>query len=109
MSEVTIGRLDRRLTLQSMSRTADGAGGASVAWSLVAEVWGAVTGVSGAERMDAEGLKGQVTHQVRIRHRDGVSPGMRFLFGTRELDIRAVIEIGGRRRFLKCMCEERVE
>lgn len=108
MTDILIGNLDQRLMLQSAVRTADGAGGASLAWSLIAEIWGAVRPVGGAERLDAEGLEARVTHEVWVRHRDGVKPEMRFLLGTRALNIRAVLEAGQRRRFLKCLCEERV-
>lgn len=108
MTDITIGRLDARLMLQTPARVADGAGGATVGWSLVDEVWGHVRAVGGAERLDAEGLKGRVTHEVFIRHREDVGPEKRFLIGPRALDIRAVIETGGRRRYLKCLCEERI-
>ena len=108
MSEPRIGNLDQRLMLQTPVRTADGAGGASVSWSLIAEVWGWVRAAGGTERLDADGLKGRVTHEVWLRHREGVKPDMRFLLGTRALDILSVIETGGRRRYLRCMCEERV-
>ena len=79
-----------------------------LSWSLIAEVWAWVRAAGGAERLDAEGFKGRVTHEVWLRHRDGVKPEMRFLLGTRALEIRSVIETGGRRRYLRCMCEERV-
>ena len=108
MIEPRIGNLDQRLMLQSPVRTPDGAGGATIAWSLIAEVWAWVSPAGGAERLDAEGLKGRVTHEVWLRHREGVKPEMRFLLGTRALEIRAVFEAGGRRPYLRCICEERV-
>jgi SPP1 family predicted phage head-tail adaptor len=108
MTEHTIGQLDRRLMLQEAVRAADGAGGATVSWSLIAEVWAAVLPVSGGEGLDGEGLRARATHAVWLRHRDGVKPDMRFVFGTRILDIRSVAEMSGRRRFLRCLCEERV-
>ena len=108
MNEPRIGNLDHRLNLKSAALTADGAGGGTLAWSLVAELWGSLTPLGGAERLDAVGLKGRVTHEVWIRHRDGVKPEMRFELGTRVFDIRAVLEAGQRRRYLKCLVEERV-
>ena len=49
-----------------------------------------------------------MTHRVTIRHRDGVTPKMRLKFGTRILNIRAVINAGERNRTLELLCEEGV-
>ncbi|MGQ0671674.1 MAG: phage head closure protein [Hyphomicrobium sp.] len=108
MSTVSIGQLDQRLTLESAARVPDGAGGATVTWSTVAEVWAAVRPTGGSETIDSEGLKARITHEVWLRHRDGVHPAMRFQLGTRTLDIRAVLDAVQRRRYLRCLCEERL-
>jgi len=108
MTVPSIGNLDRRLMLQEPVRTADDAGGASIAWSLVAEVWAAVRPGGGGEALEGDALRGRTTHEVWLRHRNDVRPDMRFLFGARAFDIRSVVEVGGRQRFLKCMCTERV-
>ena len=108
MSDVAIGDLRHRLMLEAPVRTGDGAGGASLTWSLVAEVWGAIRPQSGSESADAEALRGRVTHEIWIRHKGGVGPDMRFRLGSRVFDIRAAIDVGERHRFLKCLVEERV-
>ena len=96
-----------RVVLQQTVRTADGGGGAAETWSTVAELWAAVRPISGDERVAADALAGQLTHEVWVRHRAGVTPAMRFLMGSRILDIRAVIDAEGRGRRLKCLCRER--
>lgn len=108
MTELTIGNLDRRLMLQEPVRTSDGAGGATIAWQLVAEVWAAVRPAGGGESEAGEALRARASHEVWLRHRDGVRPDMRFGYGARVLEIRSVAEVGGRRRYLRCLCEERV-
>jgi SPP1 family predicted phage head-tail adaptor len=108
MTVIPIGELSHRLRLEAPSRTADGGGGANVIWTLVAEVWGAIRTASGSERLEADGLKGRVSHEIWIRHRDGVAPDMRFVEGARVFDIRAVLDQAGRRTFLRCAVEERV-
>jgi SPP1 family predicted phage head-tail adaptor len=105
---ISIGELSTRIALQAPLRTEDGGGGASVAWSLVAEVWGAVRPVSGHEVVEADSVAGRVSHEIWIRHRAGVVPEMRFVLGQRTFEIRAVIESLERRRFLRCLVEERV-
>jgi SPP1 family predicted phage head-tail adaptor len=107
MNAVPIGQLSHRLMLEAPTRAPDGGGGASVTWSLVGEVWGAILSVSGGESVEADGVRGRITHEIWIRHRDGVVPEMRFVLESRVFDIQAVLEQGGRRRFLKCLVEER--
>jgi SPP1 family predicted phage head-tail adaptor len=108
MSHANIGEMRHRLTLEAPQRTADGGGGAIVTWTLIADVWGAVVPLSGSESLEADGLKGRVTHQISIRYRPGISPEMRFVLGTRRFDIRAVVDRDEHRRFLRCLVEEQV-
>jgi SPP1 family predicted phage head-tail adaptor len=107
MRDVTIGELSHRFALQAPARAADGGGGASVTWGLIAEVWGALRPVSGGEAGEADGVRGRLTHEIWIRHRDGVTPDMRLVLGARVIEIRAVIAHGWRHRFLRCQVEER--
>jgi SPP1 family predicted phage head-tail adaptor len=44
---------------------------------------------------------------VVLRYRQGVVPAMRFRKATRIFHILAVIDVEERRRWLKCLCEER--
>lgn len=108
MSAITIGELRQRLALQAPVATDNGGGGVTRTWTLVAEVWGALRPLSGSEGVVADGLAGRVSHEVWIRHRAGVRPEMRFALGTRLFDIKAVIDVGERHRFLRCLVEETV-
>lgn len=108
MTSPTIGELRHRLSLQSAARAPDGGGGVSLAWSTIAEVSGAIRPVAGSEALDADRLSGRITHEVWIRHRAGVAAVMRFVLGARVFDIRAVLDPGERRRWLRCLVEERV-
>ena len=107
MKAVRIGDLRQRLFLEEASRVADGGGGASESWAAVAQVWAYLWPLSGQERVEADAIAGRVSHEVWLRHRDGVVPAMRFREGTRVFDIRAVLDVDERRRFLKCLVEER--
>ncbi len=105
---LSIGDLRHRLTLQAPLETADGGGGVTRNWGLVAELWGAVRPVSGSETVEADGLKGRVSHEIWLRYHTGVAPEMRFALGARVFEIRAVLDVGERHRFLRCLAEERV-
>lgn len=107
MTDTRIGELRHRMRLEAVSRTPDGAGGADETWTLVAELWAALKPLSGQEGLEADRIAGHVTHEVVVRYRQGVVPAMRLVHGARAFDIRAVIDIEERRRFLRCLVEER--
>ena len=114
MNTATIdaGRLRHRLVLQRRNIQPDGGGGeAGDPWAApltVATVWGSIEPLRGGERLRALRLEAQVTHRIVIRFRAGVTSDMRIAFGARVFNIRAVLDIGERRRALELLCEEGV-
>ena len=104
---VSIGDLRQRMTLEQVSRVDDGGGGASESWAAVATLWGALRPLQGHEELDADALSGALTHEVWLRYRDGVKPDMRLRHGGRIFEVRAVIDVGERGRWLRLLCEER--
>ena len=107
MSKPRIGGLRHRLVLERGVRAPDGGGGATRNWSAVAEIWAAIEPATGTESVVAEAISGRVSHAIYIRHRNDVLPAMRLRFGDRHFDIQAVLDVDNRRRFLKCLAQER--
>ncbi len=107
MTVIPIGELTHRLRLERPVHAAEAGGGTTVTWSLVAELWGAIRPVTGSEAVAADRLESHTACEVWIRHREGVTADMRFVLGRRVLDVKAVVESAGRKRYLRCLCEER--
>lgn len=107
MTEVRIGDLRHRLALEQVTRQDDGSGGAEEIWVTVGELWAALRPISGQERDVSDQPAGRVSHEIWVRYRSGVKPEMRFRTGQRVFEVRAVIDAGERRQFLKCLAEER--
>jgi SPP1 family predicted phage head-tail adaptor len=105
--EFRIGDMRQRIAIERPERSSDGGGGADEIWQLVAEVWARLRPLSGDERNEADALAGRVSHEVVLRYRDDLGPEQRFRFAARLFDIRAVLDIDERRRFLRCLVEER--
>lgn len=103
-----IGALRHRLVLEERTRTADEGGTAVVTWTAIGEVWGRIASSSGRELVRADGVTARLTHEIALRHRTGVLPEMRLRQGTRVFEIHAVIDIAERRRWLLCLCEEKI-
>jgi SPP1 family predicted phage head-tail adaptor len=106
---IHIGDLRRRVVLEREQRSADGGGGASVGWQVVATVWAAVKPLSGREKDRYQSLEASLSHRITLRYRAGVSPDMRLRMGARLFDIRAVFSPDERRQWLICLCREIVQ
>lgn len=102
------GALRHKLTLEAPTRTGDGGGGAEVSWSPVDEVWARIEARSGAETVTAEKRASRLSHTVTLRWRADLDPTQRLRLGARVLEIEAVSDPDGRRRWLQCRCTERV-
>lgn len=106
------GELRERLSVQTLTETADTYGAAGTeTWATASVVWAAVEPQSGREFFSAERLTGEVTHRIRIRYRDdwttAITPKHRLLYGARLFDIISVIEVVPRQE-LQILARERV-
>lgn len=63
-----IGKLDKRITLQSRSSTLDDYGQEINAWVDVATVWANIKPVSGREKLRAMAVESTLTHTVAVRY-----------------------------------------
>jgi SPP1 family predicted phage head-tail adaptor len=101
------GDLRHRLVLEQLEREDDEGGGFTETWSELAELWAELRPIGGSEAVESDRLAGSITHEVHLRYRPDVQPAMRFREGTRVFHILAVIDVEERKRWLKCLCEER--
>ena len=101
------GKLRHKLLLQEATETNNGRGEPIPAWSDVTELWGDITPLSGREGLQANQIYASATHRIRIRYRPGVVPKMRFLKGSREFEIDAVLNVDERNREMVCIAKER--
>jgi SPP1 family predicted phage head-tail adaptor len=108
MSGRSIGALRRRLTLEAPVRTGEEGGTAVIEWSPVATLSASVTPQSGREIVRADGVAARVTQRIVVRYSADLAPAMRFTDEGRVFDIHAVLDVDGRKRWLECLCEERI-
>lgn len=99
------GKLNVRFSLETPTRSDDGGGGASLSWTEVTKLWGALRPLGRTERSGTGGRLSEVSHDITIRHRSGVLPSMRFSHGSRIFNILAVLDDENRQR-LVCHCQE---
>ncbi|MCL5995498.1 MAG: phage head closure protein [Chloroflexi bacterium] len=87
------GDLRHRITIQrqASTETQNTHGEQTTPWVELATVWAAIEPQSGGEATEQDRRIATVTHRVRIRHREGVTPAMRVLHGARVFEILAVV------------------
>ncbi|MET3613271.1 SPP1 family predicted phage head-tail adaptor [Rhizobium aquaticum] len=100
------GQFTARLDLEAASSTADWQGGAVTAWTVAASLWARIEPANFTFAETAGQMRGQLTHRIWIRAREGVAEGMRFRKGARVFTIRAIREPDETGRYLVCLCEE---
>jgi len=102
------GRLNRLLKIMRPvpDNSIEGAGAGT--WSEVAEVWAEVQDAlpSRGERLDNGLNLSRRPARVRIRYRDDVTPDMRFVMGTRVMEIISGPAELGNRDGLEFMVED---
>lgn len=77
---VTLGLLKERITLQTETRTADSAGGASSSWANLATVFAQVTPLSASERWQNGQQLGVQSYRFTIRARSDLTTAQRLLW-----------------------------
>ena len=105
-----VGALTQRVTVQREGTPgADGGGGYAQAWAtFAAGVPAKIEAAQARENILGQKLAEIVSHAVTIRHLEGVAAGMRLVFGSRVFNIRGVVDLEERRRFMVLACEEGV-
>ena len=85
-----------------------GPGGESTGegFEVVARVRASITPVAGGESQANDHQQAVVTHEVRIRHYEGLLPTWRLGFGTRTLEIVNVLNVDERSREMVLSCRE---
>lgn len=94
---LSAGRLDKRVTIQQLvpaSPDQDAGGEPDEIWTDLKTVWAAVEPLKGREFLAAQQVNAEVTGQIVIRKRAGITPKMRCSYDSRIYDIVAVVDPG---------------
>lgn len=104
---MNIGRLDRKITIESPTEAQDAHGGTSPAtttWAVLDAVWARKVDLRGEEFQAAIGAQSLVACKFVIRWRSDVTTDMRIRHDGVTYNIRGVIALG-RRDALELMAE----
>ncbi len=99
------GKLRHRVQIRQKQAIVDPDGYPTEGWAAVATVWAAVEPIAGREYFQAAAV--QAEHQVRftMRHRKDIAADMRLHYDGQDYEIKAILDVGGRRTWLQVMGE----
>jgi len=106
--QITAGKLRHTITIEREQAISDGAGGSYLTWTTVATPRAFIKPMSGGERLQAMRLEATVTHRIFIRYRDDLLTSDRINFDGRLMQIRALINLEERNRWLEIYADEGV-
>jgi len=99
--DITTGKLRTSAQLQRLTNTPDGGGGFTTSWATYATVRTWFRPLSGSERMRADRLEATTRNRVIMRYRADVRPADRVVAEGREYQIRAIIDLELRKKFIE--------
>lgn len=102
------GRLNTRVTIESVTETRTSSGAVARSWLTFAAVWAEVLPLRGREFYAAQAVAAETDVKIRIRYLAGVSPKMRVNVGGTLHDIRAVLNLGNRNETIELICKSGV-
>ena len=88
------GKLRHRVTIQQLvagSPQQNAGGEPDTTWTDVATVYASVEPLRGRELFAAQAVNSEVSGQIRMRYRAGISPDMRIVYAGRHYDILALV------------------
>ncbi len=100
------GSLRHKIELLSAERTADEAGGASLAWSAGAELWARVERLTSTRDFSGDRDNRLKRIAATVRWRSGVALGGRLRFDGADYEIVSIESDDGREKHLTLVCEE---
>lgn len=102
------GDLRRRVRIERRGTGTDAIGQPLDTWEEVATVWADIRGQTGMGTItrQQEGIPASVErYSIRIRYRDGITAGMRVVYGAHVFDIRQVRMDFEGREYTDLVCE----
>lgn len=99
-------QMRHRLTFQVPMTVPDGMGGRSVDWVDEFTTWGSIRPARAQEIFTAQQIEHEITHEIKMRYRTGISPQMRIVFEGRVFDITSLLNTVEADKELRIMVRE---
>ena len=101
-----VADLRHQITVRQKTLVDDGYGGQTETLTTVYETWAAIWPVNAKETRENMRTESNVTHNIRIRYRSGITHAMIIVFGSRTFEIKSIINVEERSIMLDLVCNE---
>ncbi len=108
LKKTTSGSLRHTIQIEEAVITQNEVGEPVQTWSVTATRRASVEPLQGQEKFIAQQVKADVTHRVRLRYLDGLTPSKRIRFNGRLLNIESVLNADEKNREMEVMCTETI-
>jgi SPP1 family predicted phage head-tail adaptor len=102
------GKMRERVRVEQAAESRNSIGEVVQSWSLFADRWASVEGLSSREALFSGQQQTEVTHRVRLRYVPGMHSRMRFVWRGRVLEIFSLLEHRNRSEH-EALCTERLD
>tara|TARA_R110001583_G_scaffold194878_1_gene367424 strand:+ start:937 stop:1266 length:330 start_codon:yes stop_codon:yes gene_type:complete len=104
----SIGKMRYRIKVENATNTRDAGGGMSQAYNSAAFVYANIKPTNANSSYRQGMVQEKVTHEITMRFMKNIGTNSRISYGTRLFDVKGIINVDERDRFLKLLCEEGV-
>jgi SPP1 family predicted phage head-tail adaptor len=98
--------MKQRIEIEDYTTTSDGMGGTTATWNTTATVWGNIMPVNGSEKWEVESLKGNISHVITIRFKEGLDNESRLKYDGRTFLVKYAIDKGEESYYMKLAVTE---
>lgn len=100
------GRLNRQVQIQSCTTAQDAFGQRTQTWTTIATPWAHIEPLDGRKLELAQAINAEVTHQLTLHYRTGITTAHRVLYQTRVYNVHAVLDPEMAHTSLHLLCSE---
>lgn len=103
-----IGPLNKRITVETYTKTRDVYGSEVKIWAIFTTVWASVEPLIGKEYIASKQMQAEVSHKIRVRYLAGLLPTMRIQWDGRTFTIDSILNVQERNKEIVIMASENV-
>ena len=106
MRTISIGRLNKRITLMKIKEVEDEMGQTTKELSPIKTVWASLYPVRGNEFYEIQKVQSKVSHKCYIRYMDGIDSNCFIVYKNKTYSIDSVIDVDFEHKLLEIYCYE---
>lgn len=99
------GKLRDRIAILKKQVITDTSGYSQETWLTIAETWAMVEGLKGREYFTAAAVSAEKKIKITIRYRSDIKSDMRIKHDNLYYEIKSIVDLDGRKRYLQLICE----